>query len=1150
MRYLSPEQAGLIDGEVNERSDLYSAGAVLFECLAGRPLFAGDTITEVLRQQLSARPPVLRSLGVAVPRALDEVIQRLLHKDPRDRYHSAEGALADLAAIDEALARGDSEPVIVVGARDQRPTLTEPAFVGRSGELATLVGAVEQARRGQGRLVLLEAESGGGKTRLLDELASRTGASAWVLRGQGVAAQAPRPFQMLDGVAQQLIEAAARDPARAQAIRERIGDQADAACAALPELAPVLEPRDPEKLGPEAFGETRSVHALAGLLDALGDAGQPALVILDDCQWADEATLKLLRHWQDRRRPARGRGPRRAGGLASAPRRWAPDHPLRHIEGAARVALPPLEAADVRQLAESMAGPLPEEALTVVEELRRRQPVHGRGRAARAGRERGAGARRRSLARWRPRRWPTCARRGRRAAFLARRLELLPGEVLELLSVGAVLGKEFDLDLAAELAGQTPAQARLALAEARRRHMVWARPPGARCVFVHDKLREALLDRLSPDSRAALHRRAAARAGGTRRGARASSSPTTSTPPASRSAPCPTPCRPGPGPGRSTRWRWPSSSTASPPAAARPTPRPRCGCRWPRGWATCSPCGALRGGRGRVRRGRAAWPTATSSGPGSRASWATWPSSAATWSSRPRRSSAACACCGGRCPAGRWACSCMLQEVLVQALHTLLPRLFVGRRPPETARAEEELLAIRLYSRLAYVYWFGRGKVACAWAHLREMNLAERYPPTPELAQAYSEHAPVMTMVPWFGRGIAYAEKSLAIRRELGDLWGQGQSLHFYGVVLYGASRYEACIEKCREAIRLLERTGDRWEVNTATWHIAFCHYRLGEPAHAPATLAERLYADGAAIGDAQAAGISLGVWAKASGGQVPAELIEAELERRTGDVATTAEVLQAEALRLLRLDRPAEAVAVLERADGIACAGGFRQEYVAPIRPWLATALRTQLEATPALAPAAAATAAAPAGAARCAAALRLARAYRNNLPHALREAGLLAAMRGRGPSGRGALLNQSMELAGRRGAATSWPRPCWRAGGWASCTGWSGAAEDLRRARELLSSMELRGGEPGRALTPGPVTLSLADRFDQIMDRGRQLASALTREAVSESVRTAALALLRGSGRSSWTSRRRRAARPQVRLGEWPQGCPRCRPSCWNGR
>jgi hypothetical protein len=196
-----------------------------------------------------------------------------------------------------------------------------------------------------------------------------------------------------------------------------------------------------------------------------------------------------------------------------------------------------------------------------------------------------------------------------------------------------------------------------------------------------------------------------------------------------------------------------------------------------------------------------------------------------------------------------------------------LPRRYLGHRP--LAGAEADLQAIRLYSRLAYAYWFQRGKVPCAWAHVREMNLAERYPPTPELAQAYSEHAPVMTMLPWFGRGIRYAEKSLAIRRSLGDLWGQGQSLHFYGVVLYAASRYQECLEKCREAVRLLERTGDRWEVNTAYWHTGYCHYRLGNLREA-VEVGRRAHEVGMAIGDHQAAAIGLAIWSKATGGKVP----------------------------------------------------------------------------------------------------------------------------------------------------------------------------------------------------------------------------------------------------------------------------------------
>src|SRR5204863_2623034 len=83
-----------------------------------------------------------------------------------------------------------------------------------------------------------------------------------------------------------------------------------------------------------------------------------------------------------------------------------------------------------------------------------------------------------------------------------------------------------------------------------------------------------------------------------------------------------------------------------------------------------------------------------------------------------------------------------MREVVVQFLHCVFPRLFVGRR--DLAGADVELLAIRIYSRLAYVHWFHSGQVACACAHLREMNLGERYPPAVELAQGSAEHSPVM----------------------------------------------------------------------------------------------------------------------------------------------------------------------------------------------------------------------------------------------------------------------------------------------------------------------------------------------------------------------------------------------------------------------
>src|SRR5262249_8543984 len=118
-------------------------------------------------------------------------------------------------------------------------------------------------------------------------------------------------------------------------------------------------------------------------------------------------------------------------------------------------------------------------------------------------------------------------------------------------------------------------------------------------------------------------------------------------------------------------------------------------------------------------------------------------------------------------------------EILAQAAHSVAPGLWLARRSLE--RGEPGILAVHLYSRLAYPSWYHRGQFAVLWAHLRDLNLAERYPPTPELAQAWSEHSPALTTLPWFSRAYAYAEKSLALRQEFGDPWGQGQTLHFYG---------------------------------------------------------------------------------------------------------------------------------------------------------------------------------------------------------------------------------------------------------------------------------------------------------------------------------------------------------------------------------
>ncbi|WP_447973539.1 serine/threonine protein kinase [Nitrospira sp. Kam-Ns4a] len=450
--YASPEQAGALAHQVDQRADLYSAGIVLFECLAGQPPFQGQTVGDLLRQHVTTPPPSLRArANRPVPRALDEIVQRLLRKDPQDRYQTAAAVLADLQELARAWDQGDFEPELVVGTRDRRRTLTAPAFVGRAKELAALLAEFQLARQGHGRLVVVEGESGSGKTCLLEELAHLSaGEGARLLRGQGVVQSAQRPFQVLDDVVSALRAAAQCERSLVVALRDRLPDQAAraAACTAMPQLAEVLGPGPGDTLGPEAYGETRSLSALTRVLDAVGTPDQVAVVLLDDCQWADEQTVKLLKAWQRRRLRGGGADCHVLIVVAFRPEEVPAGHALRSLSPSLHLRLEPFGADAIRGLVESMAGPVPDEALAVVSRVSGGSPfmvmaiLRGLVETGALVAEPDLLEREPQEPVWRMKSLALTDVQSSRmaAAFLTHRLDLLPAETLYLLSVGAVLG--------------------------------------------------------------------------------------------------------------------------------------------------------------------------------------------------------------------------------------------------------------------------------------------------------------------------------------------------------------------------------------------------------------------------------------------------------------------------------------------------------------------------------------------------------------------------------------------------------------------------------------------------------------------------------------------------------------------------------------
>ena len=165
--YLSPEQvtAHAFDG----RSDIYSLGTVLYECLAGEPPFSGE-VQSILYRIVHEVPQPPRALGAEIREELQEIVLQCLQKDPARRPQKA-GHISEALRRHRASLQSDefSRSVVLTASRIiQRPAAS--AFIGREKEFTELQHRLNAAVAGDCQFVVVAGEPGIGKTRLLEEL--------------------------------------------------------------------------------------------------------------------------------------------------------------------------------------------------------------------------------------------------------------------------------------------------------------------------------------------------------------------------------------------------------------------------------------------------------------------------------------------------------------------------------------------------------------------------------------------------------------------------------------------------------------------------------------------------------------------------------------------------------------------------------------------------------------------------------------------------------------------------------------------------------------------------------------------------------------------------------------------------------------------
>jgi len=165
--YLSPEQTGRVNRIVDYRTDLYSLGATLYELFHGTPPFTRSDPLELLHAHIASQPQPLHEADARIPRWLSDLVQKLLAKQPEERYQSA-------AAVRDDLLEGRHHNNVIpfrLGQTDAPRQLALPKrLYGRESALDSLFGAVDRVVAGEGLLAEIVGRTGMGKSTVCNAL--------------------------------------------------------------------------------------------------------------------------------------------------------------------------------------------------------------------------------------------------------------------------------------------------------------------------------------------------------------------------------------------------------------------------------------------------------------------------------------------------------------------------------------------------------------------------------------------------------------------------------------------------------------------------------------------------------------------------------------------------------------------------------------------------------------------------------------------------------------------------------------------------------------------------------------------------------------------------------------------------------------------
>jgi predicted ATPase/signal transduction histidine kinase/ActR/RegA family two-component response regulator len=302
LAYISPEQTGRMNRGVDYRSDFYSLGVTFYQLLTGQLPFVTTDPLELVHFQLAQQPVPVNQLQPEIPLAISQIVSKLMAKNAEDRYQNALGLKHDLEICLAQLQQTGNIELFTVGSRDlsDRFMISERLY-GRELEVSTLLDGFERVSSGRAEMMLVTGYSGIGKTAIVQEVHKPiVRQRGYFIKGKFDQFQRNIPFSAFtqvfrDLIGQLLSESDLQLQAWNTKILAAVGENGQILIDVIPELARIIGSQLPALELSVSASQQRFNLLIQKFVRVFATTEHPLVIFLDDLQWADPASLNLLK---------------------------------------------------------------------------------------------------------------------------------------------------------------------------------------------------------------------------------------------------------------------------------------------------------------------------------------------------------------------------------------------------------------------------------------------------------------------------------------------------------------------------------------------------------------------------------------------------------------------------------------------------------------------------------------------------------------------------------------------------------------------------------------------------------------------------------------------------------------------------------------